>query len=132
MTTIYKSSREYVDFDFSFEKHPITNNVSIKKAINSIKQSILHLLRLKAGDKPFHPEIKSPIYDYLFENSSVIVQVVLEGELRKYINVYEPRIQVSDVKVSFPDKNTIMCNITGTIINMSEPFSVNILVDRLR
>lgn len=132
MITINKAAREFVDLDFSFMMHPITSNVSIRKGKNAVKQSILHLLKLKTGDKPFHPEIKSPIYDYLFENASMIVQVVLEGEIRKYINVYEPRVKVDTVNVSFPDSNTIACNIVGTMVNVSEPFTINILIDRLR
>lgn len=132
MTTLYSSSREYIDLDFSFTMHPISKNVSIKKTINSVKQSIIHLLKLKEGDKPFHSEIKSPIYNYLFENTSVIVQVVLEGEIRKYINSYEPRVYVKSVRVSFTDNNTIACNIVGELINLSEPFNINILIDRLR
>lgn len=132
MATLLKSSKEYVDLDFSFVKHPSNNNVSIKKNVNAVKQSILHLLRLKKGDKPFHPEIKSPIYDYLFENSSSIVQVVLEGEVIKYLNVFEPRVNVLSAKVTFPDSNTISCTVMGEIINISEPFTVNLLVARLR
>ena len=131
-TTINTQSREFVDVDFVFGKQPVTSNLSIKKGNNSVKQSILNLLKLKTGDKPFHPEIKSPIYDYLFENASVIVQVVIEGEVRKYLNAYEPRVFINTVKVSFPDPNTIKCNITGIMVNTSEPFNVTILIDRLR
>lgn len=132
MATIYKQAREFIDLDFAFVRHPITSNVSIKKGNNAVKQSILHLLKLKSGDKPFHPEIKSPIYDYLFENASMIVQVVLEGEIRKYINTFEPRVNITEVNVSFPDNNTIACNVIGIMINVAEPFNINILIDRLR
>jgi phage baseplate assembly protein W len=132
MTILTKSSREYVDVDFNFNRHPMTDNVSIKKNVSSVKQSILHLLMLREGDKPFHPEIKSPIYGYLFENASSIVQVVLSGEVRKYINEYEPRVEVLDVEVSFPDQNAINCKVVGRMLNTSEPFTINILVDRLR
>ena len=131
-TTLTKITRDYIDLDLAFEKHPITNNVSIKKKINAVKQSVINLLTLKEGDKPFHPEIKSPIYGYLFENASVVVKVVLESEIRKYLIAYEPRINISDIQVSFPDNNTISCSIIGEIINISEPFTVNILMDRLR
>ena len=132
MITINKPSREFIDLDFSFDMHPVTSNVSIKKGNNAVKQSILNLLKLKTGDKPFHPEIKSPIYDYLFENASLIVQIVLEGEILKYINNFEPRVSIDTVSVSFPDNNTIACNIVGTMVNVSEPFSINIMIDRLR
>lgn len=132
MISLNKPSREYIDLDFSFARHPVSSNVSIKKSMNSVKQSILHLLKLKEGDKPFHPEIKSPIYGFLFENASVIVQVVLEGEILKYLNTFEPRIQVHGVQVTFPDNNTISCSVSGTIVNLAEPFTINILIDRLR
>jgi phage baseplate assembly protein W len=132
MVTLNKLSREFVDLDFSFEKHPITKNVSIKKNINAVKQAIIHLLKIKSGDKPFHPEIKSPIYDFLFENASNISKIILESEIQKYLNVYEPRINILSVNVSYPDQNTIVCEISGRLVNTTEPFDVKILVDRLR
>ena len=131
-TILTKPVREYIDLDFSFTKHPLTKNVSIKKQVNAVKQSIKHLLFLKSGDKPFHPEIKSPINDFLFENASTALKVVMESEVAKYLGVYEPRVQITDVNVSFPNPNAITCNIEGMIINLSEPFSVSILVSRLR
>jgi len=131
-TSLKKPVRDYIDVDFSFAKHPLSDNVSTKKNINAVKQSIKHLLLLRSGDKPFHPEIKSPIYDYLFENGSAVVQVVLEGEVRKYLGVYENRIQVTYVKVSYPSPNELRCEVAGTIINLQEPFTVSILVERLR
>lgn len=131
-TTLTKISKDYTDLDFSFEKHPLTNNVSIKKNIASVKQSIIHLLLLKSGDKPYHPEIKSPIYDYLFENATLIVKVILEGEVRRYLDTFEPRFLATSVSVTYPNANEIRCSVSGLIINLSEPITVNILVSRLR
>lgn len=131
-TTLLRKTREYIDLDFSFVRHPITDNLSIKKKVNAVKQSILHLLRLRAGDKPFHPEIKSPIYEYLFENASAVLKVVIEGEVRKYLNVYEPRVRIDSVEVTFTSGNSLNCDISGEIINIQEPFTVSLLVDRLR
>lgn len=132
MITITKISRDYIDVDFSFEKHPITENISIKKKVSAIKQSIIRLLTLREGDKPFHPEIKSPIYGYLFENTSSVVKVVLESEIRKYLAIYEPRVNILYITVNFPSPNEINCSISGEIVNSSEPFNVSILIDRLR
>lgn len=132
MATLLKTSREYVDFDFTFTKHPITNNVSVKKNINAVKQSITHLMTLKEGDKPFHPEIKSPIYQYLFENASMITQIVLEDEVQRYLTTYEPRMKIIKVTISFPNPNAISCDVYGEIINITEPFTVNVLINRLR
>lgn len=131
-TILTKPTREYIDVDFNFIKHPISNNLVIKKGSNAVKQSIINLLMLKEGYKPFHPEIKSPIYGYLFENATVVLQVILESEIKKYLASYEPRAIIKSVSIEFPSPNTINCLIFGEIVNIQEPFSVSILVDRLR
>lgn len=131
-TTLLKPSREYIDLDFTFGKHPISNNVLVKKNVNSVKQSILNLMQLKSGDKPYHPEIKSPVYDFLFDNASPIMKVVIEDEIIKYLDYYEPRARITEVDVTFPNANAIVCNIYGQIVNTSEPFTVSVLIDRLR
>jgi phage baseplate assembly protein W len=132
MITITRQVRDFTDLDFSFQKHPITSNVSIKKNINAVKQSVVNLLTMKEGSVPFHPEIHSPIYEYLFENFSIVAKVVLQDEIRRYLNTYEPRININTVTVSYPDPNSINCNITVTMINVSEPITINVLINRLR
>lgn len=132
MTILLKKFREYVDLDFSFGKHPISKNLLIKKEKNAVKQSIIHLMTLKEGDKPFHPEIKSPIYTYMFEPASNIVEIILADEVRNYLSIFEPRVLIKLVRIGYPTPNDISCEIYGEIINISEPISVNILINRLR
>lgn len=132
MAIINKTIREFVDLDMSFAIHPITKNVSVKKNTNAVKQSVLNLLRIKSGEKPFHPEIKSPIYDFLFENSSPVLKIVIEDEVKKYLEFYEPRVEITNVNVTFPNVNGISCDVEGRILNVSEPFTVNVFVDRVR
>jgi phage baseplate assembly protein W len=132
MATLLRDTREYTDLDFSFARHPMSSNVSVKKKINAVKQSIMNLLQLREGDKPFHPEIKSPIYDYLFENATSVMKIVLESEILKYLSVYEPRVIINSIVISFSNNNQLNCEIYGEIINIQEPFTVSILVSRLR
>lgn len=133
MTTVLnKPSREYRDVDFLFTSHPENGNLLIKTKSNAVKQSVINLLSLKRGDKPFHPEIRSPIYGYLFENFSVLEKIVLEGELKNYLTTYEPRLQVYSVSITMPSNDTMNCEVIGQIVNLSEPFSVSILINRLR
>lgn len=125
-------TKEYIDVDFSFARHPLTYNVSIKKKASAVKQSVIHLMMLKEGDKPFHPEIKSPLHNFLFENMSFILDFVISDEVKKYLAIYEPRFIVSDVVIKSLGKNSIRCDITGTVVSIQEQITVNILVDRLR
>lgn len=132
MIKIQREIRSFIDIDALFKKHPITNNIALKKDVNAIKQSIVNLLLLKSGDKPFHPEIESPVYKFLFENSSPVVSFVLQEQVIKYLDSFEPRFSVSDVQVQFPNVNEIILNIVGTVINTTEPVTITVLVDRLR
>lgn len=132
MAILNKEIRNFIDVDFNFIKHPITNNLPIKRNVNAVKQSVMNLLTLKEYDVPFHPEIKSPIYRFLFENFSIIEKLVLEGEIRKYLNVYEPRLKINTVTIYYPSPNEIQCSIVGELLNLMEPITVNVLIDRLR
>ena len=131
-TLLSKSNRIFKDVDFSFGNHPDTGNLLIKTDANAIRQSVINLLTLQKNNKPFHPEIRSPIYGYLFDNFTILEKVVLEGEIKNYLGYYEPRLKINSVTVSQSNTNSIECTIVGSIINLQEPFSVSILVDRLR
>ena len=130
--TINVISREFIDFDFNFERHPLSDNLNIKKNINAVKQSVIHLLQLKRGDVPFNMEMRSPVGDYLFENASAAVKIVLEREIKNYLNRYEPRLTIRKVTVTFPDVNEISVDVDGEIVNVSAPVTINILINRFR
>jgi phage baseplate assembly protein W len=131
-TTITRNSRSYVDVDFLFSKHPESNNLAVKTNANSIKQSVIHLLTLREGDKPFHPEISSPIFKYWFENFSIVEKFIVEGEIKKYLNRYEPRIEINSITVSSSNPNEMNCTILGTIVNLQQPITINTLIERIR
>lgn len=132
MSELLLKIREYTDVDFLFNRHPMTNNLTVKKNTNAVRQSVLHLLQLKKWDKPYHPEIYSPVYDFLFDNISAVTQVVIESEIIKYLNRHEPRLIIHSVNVSFPNPNEIQCEVTGEIINISTPITITTLINRLR
>lgn len=132
MATINVTTRDYIDMDLSFTVHPLSKNLSLKKNHNAVKQSVLNLLQLKKGDKPHHPEIYSPVADYLFENMSAATRLVLESEISNYLSFYEPRIDISNVVVNFPDNNNIEVTVEAVILNTSTPVTINTLIERLR
>jgi len=130
--TIFVTSRDFIDLDQTFVKHPSTKNVGVKKNISAVKQSVLNLMQLRQGDVPFHPEIKSPVYDFFFDNFTAVSKVVLESEVKKYLNVYEPRLSITDVYVDITSPNAISCMIEGSIVNVSTPVVINVLIERQR
>lgn len=130
-TTLLVTTKEFIDVDISFAKHPTSKNVLLKKNVNAVKQSVLNLMRLRSGDVPFHPEIKSPVYDYMFDNMTNVAKIVIESEVKKYLEVFEPRLVVQEVVVTFTDNNSIDCKIVGNIVNTSHFVTINALANNL-
>lgn len=131
-TTINVQTKDFIDFDFKFEAHPTSKNLMVKRSVNAVRQSVINLLQLRKGDKPHHPEIFSPIGGYLFENASAAIKKVMENEIFSYLEIYEPRILMERVIVSFPDNNSIDVQVDGMVRSVAVPVTINILVERLR
>ena len=133
MVTLNKlTSRDYKDIGFGMSVHPDTRNLFVKTNLAAVKQSVINLMTLTRDIKPFHPEIRSPLYSYLFENFGILERAVLEGEIRSYLGRYESRLKIEKIILAQSTPNSIDCTIEGSLVNSFEPFIVNVLVDRLR
>lgn len=91
---------EYRDFNFDFEHHPKTGDISKVKNINAIKQSVINLLKLRPYDKPYQPELFSYMLSLLFEPMSDTTSESLETVIRQVIENNEPRVDVNSVNVT--------------------------------
>jgi len=58
---IIARERTYTDVDFAFRANPITGDVSLKREIQAVKQSVLNILLTNRGERPFDPEFGSDI-----------------------------------------------------------------------
>jgi phage baseplate assembly protein W len=121
------------DLDLNITPHPITNDIIVKVNENAIKRAIRNLLLLKKFEKPFHPEISSGIQDLLFENPSPVVYSVLKRNIEETIKNYEPR--VTGLTITFdttPNENALNITVKFSILNKSQTFETNILLERTR
>jgi len=133
MEILTKATREFSDFSFSFNRHPISGDIVKKKNEEAIRQSVKTLLTTRRGERPFNPDLGSPIYDYLFENASVVDEFIIRSEVIKMLGAYEPRIIVNEVKVKFiPENHSLSVFVSANIVNTQSPIEISVLVDRLR
>ena len=96
----FKKSRRFVDLAISFAKNPFTDDASVVKNDNSIKQSVKNLILTTPGEKPFQPLIGSRVNDLLFEPLDPFTADSLKEEIINTINQYEPRVQLTNVIVT--------------------------------
>jgi phage baseplate assembly protein W len=133
MPTIQRKVRTFKDLDLTFQKNPINKDVARKFDDDAIKQSIKTLLLTINYEVPFHPEIGSPIYGLLFEPATPITAEVIRVAISKTLDNFEPRADVQAINViANPDQNSYTVTVVFKIANYFEPFTVNVILKRLR
>lgn len=129
--TIQKTVRDFTDFNLNFTKHPISDQLTIKKNAEAVKQSIKNILLTRRGERRFDPNFGSPIYEFLFETPSPVLKSVVQDEIARAIALYEPRAVVTDVIVSF-DNNELRVDVAFLLQNIQTPVNLTVIINRLR
>ena len=129
-----RSSVVFKDFNFNFERHPVTGDIAKLTDISSVKASVKNLILTNYYERGFHPEIGSNVRSILFEPVSPLVADVLERNVKDVINNFEPRAELievlSDAQI---DNNRYDVTIKFYLVNSASGVqSVNLFLERLR
>jgi phage baseplate assembly protein W len=128
-----RNTRTFTDLDLNFLAHPVTKDVTTKVDEQAIKASIRNLVLTSNYEKPFHPEIGSPIKSLLFEPATPLLPILMERAIHQTIDNYEPRVLLTNVKANMsPDTNSIYVTIEFVIVNTSVPLIVDLILTRTR
>tara|TARA_R100000231_G_scaffold125233_1_gene95561 strand:+ start:600 stop:1043 length:444 start_codon:yes stop_codon:yes gene_type:complete len=129
-----RSSRIYSDLDLNFALTPGKKDVSKKKDIEAVKQSVRNLILTNHYERPFHPEIGSSVRSLLFENINPITTNILKRAIGEVITNFEPRARLSAIDC-FPDidRNGYEVTIHFYIVNMpGEQVQLETFLERAR
>ena len=126
-------SRQYTDLDLNFVIHPIRKDININKDELAVINSIKNLLLTSKFDRLFHPDIDSSLNSLLFEPVNPITASILQDEIIRVVNNYEPRVTIDAVNVvAFPDNNYFTATLSVFIGNNTSPTNFNIILKRVR
>ena len=124
---------QYSDIDFIYKLNPNTGDISTKKGINAVKQSVLNILRTNHGERPFNPYFGANLRSYLFENINYATAVIISNQVKNALANDEPRVKVLNVNVkTFPDRNDVQITVTIQIIATNTSVDVSTTLERLR
>ena len=98
-------SRAFKDFDLSFRKNPITNDVNTLKNENAIKEAVKNIVRYNFYEKPFLPNYGGNITGALFELYESGQSSLIEEQIKSCINLYEPRVVCYRVISKFTERD---------------------------
>jgi phage baseplate assembly protein W len=123
----------YSDIDFAFTKKPVGGDVALSYDEKAVIRSVRNLLSTKLYERPFNPELGSRIDSLLFENISPVTSNILEKEITNVINNYEPRVSISEIKVTpKPDQNSYSVTLVFYIGNATMLSTITIILERNR
>jgi phage baseplate assembly protein W len=124
----------YVDFDMSFRRNPTSNDLALRKDVESIKQSVINILLTKRGERPFEPFFGGNIHKYLFENFDEAIKLIIENDIKSTLETHEPRIKVNEVNIidHTDTQNAIHIDLSVEIIVPKIRTTMQIIVQRMR
>ena len=123
-------SRQFRDFSMSMKANPNTEDFSVVKNENAIKQSMKNLVMTGVGERPFQPEKGSRLRQMLFENFDIFMLEELKEEIVNTLGRLEPRITVSQVNVNIDDDNNLEVEVEYVIIGERITQTVDFLLER--
>jgi phage baseplate assembly protein W len=132
MATIARQTT-YKDLDFTFKQNPNTNDVGIKKNNDSVKQSVLNILRTNHGERPFNYMFGANLRAYLFENMTQITAANMSTSVNLALANWEPRIEVLNTNIQAnAGENEVMITVTGRVKSSNEIVDISTTIERLR
>ena len=119
---VVKISRAFKDISLSFNRHPVTNDVTVLKNEDAIKKSVVNLCRTRITERFFNNLLGTSIEDSLFETNLNDIAPFIEREITVLLNNYEPRIRLNSVIVeSLVDSYELQIRIEYEITGLPFP-----------
>lgn len=123
----------YQDFKKNLERSPVSDDLTVWKDEDSVKESIRNLILTDRGERLMQPNLGGNINAMLFENITPAVLLVIQNSVRTTIELYEPRAELIDVTASSNiDDNTVRVNIAFYISNVQQPITLDVFLERTR
>lgn len=123
----------YSDLDLRFIPQPGTKDVSLSYDDQAVIRSIKNLLLTKPNEKLWNPTIGSNVDGLLFEPITPLTANLLQDEITRTINNWEPRARIATIDVvAYPDQNGYNVSLFFYIGNNTTPTGIQLVLKRAR
>ena len=119
---IERISRAFKDINLSFQRHPITKDVTVLKNENAIKRSVRNIVNTIPRERFFNPTLGSDVRSSLFNFVDYGTASVIQKQIQIAIENFEPRVDNLQINVfPRPDSNEFEVNVIFDIIGQQFP-----------
>lgn len=125
--------KQWTDLDLSLTVHPIRKDIIPLRDDVAVRNAIKNLLVSNFYERPFAVTKGANLRSLLFEPADHITKGIMRDNIRRVIQVYEPRAQVLGVSVlDMPNKNSYKIIVKFRIKENDTEQNVDIVLRRLR
>lgn len=117
-------SEEFIGRGWAFPiRADATGRIALVSREKEIEESIRLILGTAPGERPMRPEFGCRIHEYVFANADAGTAGLMAAEVRASLRRWEPRIDVTDVIISFDteDQTVLYIDIRYTIGTSNDP-----------
>jgi phage baseplate assembly protein W len=133
ITPLRKKLSLFSDLHKDMTQNPLTEDLSLKRDEEAVKESIKNLILTNRGERLMQPLIGGNVQAMLFENNTPAIIKLIQEQIKTAIREYEPRATLIDVIVrSSIDESTVEVDVYFYINNVVEPISVTVFLERIR
>ena len=124
-------SRQFRDLSIGMKANPNTEDFSIVKNQNAIKQAMKNLILTGFGERPFQPTKGSRLRQMLFEPFDVFMSEELKEEMFNVLKTFEPRIVVNEIRMIPGEPNELEVEVDYTIVGETLIQTVDFLLEKV-
>ena len=119
---IQRVSQGFKDISMTFQRNPLNDDLVVLKNATAIARSVKNIVFTQPGEKFFDEDFGSRVSRFLFENIDPVTASNIRDEIVQSILNYEPRVQLTNVRV-VPDydNNAMNATIQYSIIGADIP-----------
>ena len=124
-------SRQFRDLSIGMKANPNTEDFSIVKNQNAIKQAMKNLILTGFGERPYQPTKGSRLRQMLFEPFDVFMSEELKEEMFNVLKTFEPRIVVNEIRMIPGEPNELEVEVDYTIVGETLIQTVDFLLEKV-
>jgi len=123
----------YTDIDLRFTAHPVTGDLTKKRGVDALLQSIRNLVMTAEGEFVGDLNIGGGVFKLLFKNNTPLLAYTLQSKISETIKNHEPRVRVKEVNVyNSTDRQSVFVSVVFYALDQETPFTETIQLTRLR
>lgn len=88
-----------IGWRFPVTTDPTTGDIALSAYARDIREAIRIILQTARGERMMRPRFGCGIHDLVFEEMSTTVLYAVEATVRDALTTYEPRIELTEVKI---------------------------------